>query len=143
MTFRCLLKPFGNIVGLGSTGIPVQLCFNSKSKVFESVSKSFAPASMKKPPFNYENMRHFNIMRASHSESLCHTCPLKKTSSMYAGWPYWPQVLTSSTGTEKLYGRVDGGLRWSLARALLKNSASCSKQFRYGLEKMQLYCYSS
>ena len=42
-------------MGLGSTKIPVQLCFNSKRRVFESVSKSSAPASMKKPSFNCEN----------------------------------------------------------------------------------------
>ena len=53
-TFRCLLNPLGKIVGFGSTKIPVQLCFNSKSKVLESVSKSSAPASMKKPSFNCE-----------------------------------------------------------------------------------------
>ena len=41
-------------MGFGSTRIPVQLCFNSKSKVLESVSKSSAPASMKKPSFNCE-----------------------------------------------------------------------------------------
>ena len=53
-TFRCRLNPLGKIVGFGSTRIPVQLCFNSKSKVLESVSKSSAPASMKKPSFNCE-----------------------------------------------------------------------------------------
>ena len=52
-TLRCLLNPLGKIVGFGSTRIPVQLCCNSNKRVFESVSKSSAPASMKKPSLTW------------------------------------------------------------------------------------------
>ena len=48
----CLINyPNLNLVGTGSTNIPVQLYFSSKYRLFDDFIKSSAPASIKTPFF--------------------------------------------------------------------------------------------
>ena len=77
------------MVGFGSTRRPLQPYCISKRIVFESVSKSSAPASMKKPPL---------------------TPRLKMTVSRYTGCPYCPHSSRVRELWLKLYGWELGGL---------------------------------
>ena len=87
--FLCLVRPLGYAVGLGSTSSPVQPCSSSNRRLLESVSKSSAPASMKKPPL---------------------TPRLKMTVSRYTGCPYCPHSSRARELWLKLYGWELGGL---------------------------------
>ena len=100
--------PFMNRFGFGSSNIPVQLCFSSKYNVFEVVTKSSAPDSMKKPFW---------------------TLSLKIILSRNSSW--WYSAYFFKVGTIPDVSD-SGGYRMSFLNALISSGSSCSRQLRPG-----------